>query len=205
MWGDQDVRRSLATWDFGQASRLIRQRGSLRQDDIAQLTGVSQAFLSMHESGRRRLTNIDKIVEFLSGLGVPGDLVPLPRVTPPPPGQQATAQLADHLDPDLPWTPARMVAALGKAIGGGVMDRRQFITVSGMALTAFVHHWSTAEAEPLVRAAEGCRISKGLLDSLQQTTDAAASGVSHVELSLSRASRRTARPNSSGAAEAHGP
>lgn len=40
-----------------------------------------------------------------------------------------------------------------------------------MALTAFVQHWGTGEAEPLVRAAEGSRLSQGLLDSLQETTD----------------------------------
>lgn len=46
----------------------------LRQDDIATLTGLSQAFLSMLESGARRLTNIDKIVLLLEGLDVPIEL-----------------------------------------------------------------------------------------------------------------------------------
>ncbi|MCZ0990414.1 helix-turn-helix transcriptional regulator [Streptomyces diastatochromogenes] len=49
---------------------------------MAELTGLSQAFLSMLESGRRRLTNIDKIVEFLTGLGVPAELVSLPPSCP---------------------------------------------------------------------------------------------------------------------------
>jgi hypothetical protein len=122
----------------------------------------------MLESGSRRLTNIDKIVEFLAGLGVPAELVPLPlpRPTPalpqPPAGDQG---------PVLPWTAARVVAALGTAVGGSAMERRQFLTVSGMALTAFVYQWRTAEAEPLVRAAQGSQLTNGLLDSLQQTTD----------------------------------
>ena len=41
---------------------------------MAELTGLSQAFLSMLESGVRRLTNIDKIVELLDGLEVPVEL-----------------------------------------------------------------------------------------------------------------------------------
>jgi predicted XRE-type DNA-binding protein len=78
VWRNADVQQALATLDFGKATRLIRQHGSLRQEDVAQLTGLSQAFLSMLEAGRRRLTNIDKIVEFLTGLGVPPELAPLP-------------------------------------------------------------------------------------------------------------------------------
>jgi transcriptional regulator with XRE-family HTH domain len=41
---------------------------------MAVLTGLSQAFLSMLESGARRLTNIDKIVELLAGLKTPAEL-----------------------------------------------------------------------------------------------------------------------------------
>ncbi|WP_329453314.1 helix-turn-helix domain-containing protein (plasmid) [Streptomyces sp. NBC_01724] len=172
MWRDIEVREALVAWDFGQVSRLVRQRGSLRQDDMAQLTGLSQAFLSMLESGARRLTNIDKIVEFLAGLGVPTELVPLPLPRPALALPQPSADLlAGDLDPVLPWTAARMVSALSTAVGGSAMDRRHFITVSGMALTAFVHQWGTAEAVPLVRAAQGSRLTNGLLDSLQQTTD----------------------------------
>ncbi|WP_252922973.1 MULTISPECIES: helix-turn-helix domain-containing protein [unclassified Streptomyces] len=171
VWRDPDVRQALAAWDFGQASRLVRQRGSLRQEDVAQLTGLSQAFLSMLESGGRRLTNIDKIVEFLAGLGVPAELVSLPLPRPTVTASQPSDLVSGDLDPVLPWTAARMVAALGTAVGGSAMDRRQFLSVSGMALTAFVHQWGTVEAEPLVRAAEGSRLTNGLLDSLQQTTD----------------------------------
>lgn len=147
---------------------LIRRQGCLRQSDIAQLAGLSQAFLSMLEAGRRRLTNIDKIVEFLSGLGVPSELapLPLPRRSNPP-----QSLYSGDLDPALPWTASRMVAALGTAVGGSTMDRRRFLTVSGLALTAFVHHWGTAEAEPLVHAAKGSRLTHELLDSLQATTD----------------------------------
>ncbi len=172
VWFDPDVRIALAAWDFGQASRLIRLRGSLRQGDMAQLTGLSQAFLSMLEAGTRRLTNIDKIIEFLTGLGVPAELVPLPIPQATADVRQATPDLfAGDADPTLPWTTARMVAALDTAVGGSAMKRRRFLTASGVALTAFVNQWDSAEAEPLQRAAEGSPLTYELLDSLQHTTD----------------------------------
>ncbi|WP_332757690.1 helix-turn-helix transcriptional regulator [Streptomyces sp. MT206] len=172
VWQDVDVRQAFAVLDFGKASRLIRQRSSLRQEDMAQLTGLSQAFLSMLESGSRRLTNIDKIIEFVAGIGAPAELVqlPVPRSVGRP-LQQPADQAAGDLDPTLPWTAARMVAALDNAVGGDVIDRRQFLTVSGIALTAFVHHWGTAEAGPLQRAADGSQLTSDLLDNLQATTD----------------------------------
>ncbi|BBC30649.1 uncharacterized protein SGFS_019430 [Streptomyces graminofaciens] len=172
VWFDPDVRNALAAWDFGQASRLVREKAGLRQDDMAQLTGLSQAFLSMLEAGGRRLTNIDKIVEFLTGLDVPPELVPLPLPrTTAQASQPSPPQFAGDADPILPWTTARMVAALETAVGGSAMDRRRFLTASGIALTAFVNQWDAAEAEPLYRAAGGSRLSPSLLNGLQRTTD----------------------------------
>ncbi|WP_019062481.1 helix-turn-helix domain-containing protein [Streptomyces prunicolor] len=52
----------------------MREYGHLRQEDIALITGLSQAFLSMLESGQRRLTNIDRIVVLLEGLNAPVDI-----------------------------------------------------------------------------------------------------------------------------------
>lgn len=51
----------------------MRTVSGLRQCDMAKLSGLSQAFLSMLESGARRLTNIDKIVELLTGLNTPAE------------------------------------------------------------------------------------------------------------------------------------
>ncbi|MFJ9420027.1 helix-turn-helix domain-containing protein [Streptomyces sp. NPDC101227] len=167
------MRQALSVWDFGQVSRLVRKRSSLRQEDIAALTGLRQSFLSMLESGDRRLTNIDKIIAFLSGLGTPAELVKVPLPEPPlryPQPPVFTATTEDQ-DPDLPWTVDRMVTALNQAVGGGAMNRRRYLAVSGIALTAYVHNWSVAEAEPLVRAQEGSRISGTLLKSLQKTTN----------------------------------
>lgn len=74
VWGQADVQEALAARDFGRLCHLVRARSSLRQDDMAELTGLSQAFLSMLESGVRRLTNIDRIVTLIEGLGVPIEL-----------------------------------------------------------------------------------------------------------------------------------
>lgn len=74
VWADEDLQQALAVRDFGRLCRLVRERVSLRQEDVASLTGLSQAFLSMLESGARRLTNIDKIIQLVDGLGVPADL-----------------------------------------------------------------------------------------------------------------------------------
>ncbi|MFJ2769038.1 helix-turn-helix domain-containing protein [Streptomyces sp. NPDC087300] len=62
---------ALIQRDFGTLCRLIRELGELRQEDMATLTELSQSFLSLLESGRRRLTNVDRIVALLDGLDAP--------------------------------------------------------------------------------------------------------------------------------------
>ncbi len=74
VWACQDVRDALLHKDFGRLCQLVREYGHLRQEDIALITGLSQAFLSMLESGQRRLTNIDRIVVLLEGLNAPVDI-----------------------------------------------------------------------------------------------------------------------------------
>ncbi|MDN0193879.1 helix-turn-helix domain-containing protein [Streptomyces sp. S.PNR 29] len=74
VWARPDVQEALFARDFGRLCQLVRVAGDLRQSDMAALTGLSQAFLSMLESGARRLTNIDKIVELLAGLKTPKEL-----------------------------------------------------------------------------------------------------------------------------------
>jgi transcriptional regulator with XRE-family HTH domain len=74
VWADAGVQAALAARDFGRLCALIRETGDLRQDDMVTLTGLSQPFLSMLETGTRRLTNIDKIIILLDGLGTPAEL-----------------------------------------------------------------------------------------------------------------------------------
>ncbi|MFJ9216596.1 helix-turn-helix domain-containing protein [Streptomyces sp. NPDC102383] len=74
VWEHEEVKAALLERDFGRLCRLVRDRGDLRQEDMARMTRLSQPFLSMLESGRRRLTNIDRIIVLLDGLGTPLDL-----------------------------------------------------------------------------------------------------------------------------------
>ncbi|MEU6099047.1 helix-turn-helix transcriptional regulator [Streptomyces sp. NPDC047079] len=89
VWARQDVRDALLHKDFGRLCQLVREYGHLRQEDMALLTGLSQAFLSMLESGQRRVTNIDRIIVLLDGLNAPVDITgPMLRpvaATPGPP------------------------------------------------------------------------------------------------------------------------
>ncbi|MGW6021241.1 helix-turn-helix domain-containing protein [Streptomyces sp. NPDC055099] len=74
LWCLPVIQQALFNREFGELCRLIRKLGQLRQEDVAAFTGLSQAFLSMLESGNRKLTNIDKIVQLLEGLQAPQEL-----------------------------------------------------------------------------------------------------------------------------------
>lgn len=91
VWADPAIELAIRQWDFGEVSRLVRQQAGLRQDDMADLTGLSQGFLSMLESGARKLTNIGKITRFLEGVSAPVNL--LPETPQEPTGQTALTLL----------------------------------------------------------------------------------------------------------------
>ncbi|MFD6417029.1 XRE family transcriptional regulator [Streptomyces sp. NPDC060194] len=139
---------------------------------MSALTGLSQSFLSMLEAGSRQLNHIDKIVDFLAGLGAPNELVRLPL---PAPSRGTAGEwpstAGDSDDPADPWTANRMVEVLERATKGREMERRKFLAVSGATLTAYVHHWGVADAEPLERVRPGSAVTPGLLRQLQATTD----------------------------------
>lgn len=185
VWADPEVREALAAWNFGQVSRLVRQRGSIRQEDVAQLTGLSQGFLSMLESGARRLTSIDRIVDFLDGLAVPADLVRVPRRRPVPRSATIPAQAAPAAaegrrgrprwegpgEDAGPWTAEQALAALTDAIaaaglGGPAAAARP------ADLSAYAQRWAAAAPYPLERDQPGAaELPAELLDQLQGTTD----------------------------------
>ena len=53
MWSDPEVQSALARFGFGLVSQLVRSRSGLRQEDLAAMTGLSQAYLSSGPSGRQ--------------------------------------------------------------------------------------------------------------------------------------------------------
>ncbi|MFE9453755.1 helix-turn-helix domain-containing protein [Streptomyces sp. NPDC006739] len=76
VWQDADVVTAMRDGDFGPALARVRRLASLRQEEMARVTGLSQPFLSALESGSRRLTHYDKIVTVLERLGVPEHALP---------------------------------------------------------------------------------------------------------------------------------
>lgn len=102
VWTDPDLQEALADFDFGRVSRLLRKQWSIRQQDLAVVTGLSQSFLSMLESGERRLTNIDRIVDFVDGLGIPTELVRVPRRLPASSLLRLDEHIADAVEGEAP-------------------------------------------------------------------------------------------------------
>jgi y4mF family transcriptional regulator len=54
---------------FAEAVRLRRRRLGLRQDELADLAGVSERFVYALESGKRSV-QLDKVIAVLSALGL---------------------------------------------------------------------------------------------------------------------------------------
>ncbi|MGV9266559.1 helix-turn-helix domain-containing protein [Kitasatospora sp. NPDC003701] len=176
MWRDAKVRETLAELDFGSLSRRLREIVPLRQDDLAVITGLTQGYISRLEAGRVQLIHIDRIVDFLNTIGAPADLVRLPlrgNTESAPPGTDGSS-LQAHEDAAAPWTARRMVAGLQEAMRGEPAmrpNRRQVLVLTGAALSAYIHQWGIADAEPLERALDGARVAPDLVGSLQGTID----------------------------------
>ncbi|MBC9714473.1 helix-turn-helix domain-containing protein [Streptomyces sp. TRM66268-LWL] len=71
------MRSALAGWDFGALFSRVRELTGLRQQDLGELTGLTQSTLSMLESGARRLRHIDTIMPVLERLEVPTEVLPM--------------------------------------------------------------------------------------------------------------------------------
>ncbi|MGW4490420.1 hypothetical protein [Streptomyces sp. NPDC004376] len=78
VWMSQGMRDALAAQppDFGAIISELQKRG-ISQQVQAEMTGLHQAFLSKVARGQRRLSDYERIVDFLSGLGVPQELSPV--------------------------------------------------------------------------------------------------------------------------------
>ncbi len=65
-----------------------------------------------------------------------------------------------------PWNHRGTVEAVVVLSGGGWVERRVFLSLTGPALTAPAHQWLVHEPEPLVSGLAGRRISAGLVNRL---------------------------------------
>ncbi|GAA1848389.1 helix-turn-helix transcriptional regulator [Myceligenerans crystallogenes] len=146
VWDDTGVRTALDDWDFGQVSRMVRQLVPLRQEDVAALTGLSQSYLSMLECGDRKLTDVARVVQFLSGLGTPADLVRLPL-----PGAPRSGDIVGADDVTVTTGTRKTAGTAGN--GAAARPRTGPVRVVG-----------TTRAGELVRTAEQAPVIPGLND-----------------------------------------
>ncbi|WP_370417330.1 helix-turn-helix domain-containing protein [Streptomyces sp. QH1-20] len=75
IWARPDVREALAAADFSALCRALRKHSGWRQQDLAALAGVCQAYWSQLERGRRGMPWA-KAAGFLRALGAPTSLLP---------------------------------------------------------------------------------------------------------------------------------
>ncbi|WP_326731891.1 helix-turn-helix transcriptional regulator [Streptomyces phaeochromogenes] len=76
VWKRLDVQQAIASYDVGAAVKIIREIVGLTQGDISAHTGLTQSEVYKLEAGNA-LTQIDKIISVLEGLGVPAELSPV--------------------------------------------------------------------------------------------------------------------------------
>ncbi|WP_063759559.1 helix-turn-helix domain-containing protein [Kitasatospora sp. NRRL B-11411] len=126
------MRDFLAEFDFGKLSGRLRELARLRQDELAEITGLTQGFLSRLEGGRARLTHIDRIVQYLEAVGAPPDLIRLPlRGAGAPPlsensGRPAAEQRREQVRPTSSTSRTAVGVPVVKALSvpGGLLRSR---------------------------------------------------------------------------------
>lgn len=161
-WSDPGIRSALGSLDFGLVSRLVRSRTGLRQEDVAAMTGLSQAYLSMLESGARRLTNINRVLEYVEGLGIPMTFVPLPS-TGHEPAQADTGTAVDRTGPSLEWADPLVIAREAQNIASVNVDDATLAALRG-SIDDIVERYEVGGPQLLApRTAEILRILHHLL------------------------------------------
>ncbi|WP_306962883.1 helix-turn-helix domain-containing protein [Streptomyces afghaniensis] len=103
VWQDTKVVMAMHDGDFGSALARVRKLASLRQEEMARVTGLSQPFLSALESGSRRLTHYDKIVTVLERLNVPKHALPQLFAQNAPKPVEAACSHSDEPVAQEPW------------------------------------------------------------------------------------------------------
>lgn len=116
--------------------RATRRRSGLTFRSFAQRAGFSESHLRSVENGHRALTG-QVATAYDQVLGTGGVFLAAVQEV----GRGMVG--ARYLPPAL-WDQASALPAMTRLLGGGGMDRREFVTVSGAALTTLAARWSTA-------------------------------------------------------------
>lgn len=116
--------------------RAARRRSGLTFRSFAQRAGFSESHLRSVENGHRALTG-QVAAAYDQVLGTGG--VFLAAVQEADRGMARTRYL-----PPVLWDHAGALSAMTRLLGGGGLDRREFVAVSGAALTTLAAWWSTA-------------------------------------------------------------
>jgi len=137
--------------------REFRKAQGLTQEQVAHALGLDGNAVSRHERGvinpkaptRNRYAEFYGVAECLLW---PDD-AELPNV--------------DEAVLSAPWTPrgtVKAATALSRRLdgGGGTVQRRSFLVLAGVAVTAPAHRWLVDEPEPLVAALNGDRVTPEL-------------------------------------------
>jgi hypothetical protein len=86
------------------------------------------------------------------------------------PGADTSGEHTDDPEHDpvlvAPWNHRGTVEAVVVLSGGGRVERRVFLSLTGPALTAPAHQWLIHEPEPLVSGLAGRRVPPGVVDRL---------------------------------------
>ncbi|HET9254002.1 MAG TPA: hypothetical protein VFO16_02225 [Pseudonocardiaceae bacterium] len=77
---------------------------------------------------------------------------------------------ADH-GLDQPWTPGGAVAALASVVDADCMERRHFVALTGLTLTAVAHQWLFDPAR-VAASVLGKRVDHALVDDLERIVEA---------------------------------
>jgi transcriptional regulator with XRE-family HTH domain len=137
--------------------REFRKAQGLTQEQVAQALGLDGNAVSRHERGvvnpkpptRDRYASLYGVAECLLWPDGPE----LPNV--------------DEAVLSAGWTPrgtVRAATAISRSLdgGGGTVQRRSFLVLAGVAVTAPAHRWLVDEPEPLVAALNGDRVTPEL-------------------------------------------
>ncbi|KQW11389.1 hypothetical protein [Streptomyces sp. Root369] len=112
---DEEMRRALATHDFGTVFRLAKSRAEISYSRIAAECDIKPERVGTLAKGRGKITSFAKVVEIADALRVPGHMVGLA------PRPWETGELpADTYDPQIGSTSVRRRAVLQVATTAGL-------------------------------------------------------------------------------------